>query len=87
MKDRLAAIAPSLGDLRKKKEESEERVKKFMGVQVQIQSICAEIAGNLDVNDLSSAPKVDEHDLSLKKLDEFHAQLQKLHIEKVDELD
>lgn len=83
LKEQLAAIAPSLGDLRKKKEE---RVKKFMDVQVQIQSICAEIAGNLDVNDLSSTPTVDEHDLSLKKLDEFHAQLQELHREKNDRL-
>lgn len=83
LKEQLAAIAPGLGDLRKKKEE---RVKKFMDVQGQIQSICAEIAGILNVNGLCTTPKVDEHDLSLKKLDEFHAQLQELHREKNDRL-
>eukprot|EP01018_Ginkgo_biloba_P035213 Gb_27482 [translate_table: standard] len=83
LKEQLAAIAPALGDLRQKKEE---RVKKFMDVQVQIQSICGEIAGNLKLNDSSATPKLDENDLSLKKLDEFHLQLQELHREKIQEL-
>jgi protein regulator of cytokinesis 1 len=56
-------------------------VKEFSDVHSQIQKICGEIAGNLNIND---APAVDEADLSLKKLDEYHAQLQELQKEKVN---
>lgn len=83
IKEQLAAIAPALEQLWKQKEE---RVKEFSDVQSQIQKICGEIAGNLNLNDQAGSLAVDETDLSLKKLDEYHAQLQELQKEKSDRL-
>ncbi|GMH05770.1 hypothetical protein Nepgr_007610 [Nepenthes gracilis] len=81
IKQQLAAIAPLLEQLCKQKEE---KLKEFSDVQTQIQKICGEIAGNLTLND--KAPIVDETDLSLKKLEEYHAQLQELQKEKSERL-
>ncbi|GLT72844.1 hypothetical protein SLA2020_447430 [Shorea laevis] len=83
IKEQLAAIAPALEQLCKQKEE---RVKEFSDVQSQIQKICGEITGNLNLNDQTGTPAVDEADLSLKKLDEYHAQLQELQKEKSERL-
>ncbi|XP_040989977.1 65-kDa microtubule-associated protein 1-like [Juglans microcarpa x Juglans regia] len=83
IKEQLAAIAPVLEQLWKQKEE---RVKEFSDVQAQIQKICGEIAGNLNPNDQVETPAVDEADLSVKKLDEYHAQLQELQKEKSERL-
>ncbi|KAF5461145.1 hypothetical protein F2P56_020964 [Juglans regia] len=83
IKEQLAAIAPVLEQLWKQKEE---RVKEFSDVQSQIQKICGEIAGNLNPNDQVETPAVDEADLSVKKLDEYHAQLQELQKEKSERL-
>ncbi|KAF6160821.1 hypothetical protein GIB67_036022 [Kingdonia uniflora] len=58
----------------------------FADVQLQIQKICGEIAGNLKSNENRDSPVVDESDLSLKKLDEFQTQLQELQEEKSDRL-
>ncbi|KAJ9182602.1 hypothetical protein P3X46_006582 [Hevea brasiliensis] len=80
IKEQLAAIAPALEQLWKQKED---RVKEFSDVQSQIQKLCGEIAGNVNVNE---TPAVDETDLSLKKLDEYHSQLQELQKEKSDRL-
>jgi len=60
--------------------QKEERIKEFLNVQTQIQKICGEIEG---ANQQSGSLKVDESDLSLKKLDEFNDQLQELQKEKV----
>ncbi|CAN6471997.1 unnamed protein product [Victoria cruziana] len=83
IKDQLAAIAPALEQLWKQKQE---RIEEFDDVQSQIQKICGEISGNLHINDQMESPTVDENDLSLKKLDEFHSQLQELQKEKSDRL-
>lgn len=80
IKEQLAAIAPILEKLWKQKDE---RIEEFSDVQSQIQKICAEIAGT---SEQVGNPAVDESDLSLKKLDEFHAQLQELQKEKVHPL-
>nr|XP_043622058.1 65-kDa microtubule-associated protein 1-like [Erigeron canadensis] len=80
IKEQLAAIAPTLELLWKQKDE---RIKEFSDVQTQIQKICGEIAGN---NDCTTKQVVDVSDLSLKKLDEFHDQLQELQKEKSDRL-
>ncbi|KAJ4826013.1 hypothetical protein Tsubulata_023001 [Turnera subulata] len=80
IKEQLAAIAPALEQLWKQKEE---RVKEFSDVQSQIQKICGEIAGNLNI---SETPEVDETNLSLKKLDEYQAHLQELQKEKSERL-
>ncbi|XP_015059357.1 65-kDa microtubule-associated protein 1-like [Solanum pennellii] len=80
IKEQLAAIAPALEKLWKQKDE---RVKEFLDVQSQIEKISSEIAGS---SEQVETPKVDESDLSLKKLDEFHAQLQDLQKEKSERL-
>ncbi|KAI3769159.1 hypothetical protein L6452_00259 [Arctium lappa] len=80
IKEQLAAIAPALEQLWKQKDE---RIKEFSDVQAQIQKICGEIAGS---SDCYGNQTVDESDLSLKKLDEFHDQLQELQKEKSDRL-
>ncbi|GAB4849695.1 hypothetical protein Ancab_004489 [Ancistrocladus abbreviatus] len=81
IKEQLAAIAPVLEQLCKQKEE---RLKEFSDVQAQIQRICGEIAGGFSLNE--QPPVVDESDLSLKKLEEYHAQLQELQKEKSERL-
>ncbi|XP_008798834.1 65-kDa microtubule-associated protein 1 [Phoenix dactylifera] len=83
IKEQLAAIAPALEQLGKQKEE---RIKEFANVQLQIQQICGEIAGNLKIGEQVGTPTVDEDDLSLKKLDEYHTKLQELQKEKSDRL-
>ncbi|KAF8410799.1 hypothetical protein HHK36_003336 [Tetracentron sinense] len=83
IKEQLAAIAPVLEQLWKQKDE---RVMEFSDVQSQIQKICGDIVGNLKLSDQVGSPEVDESDLSLKKLDEFHVQLQELQKEKSDRL-
>ncbi|CAN4103976.1 unnamed protein product [Withania somnifera] len=80
IKEQLAAIAPTLEKLWKQKDD---RIKEFFDVQSQIQKISSEIAGTSEqVESLT----VDESDLSIKKLDEFHVQLQELQKEKSDRL-
>lgn len=81
IKEQLAAIAPALEQLWKQKEE---RVKEISDVQSQIQKICGEIAGNLNLSEQTGTLAFDESDLTLKKLDEYHAQLQELQKEKVN---
>ncbi|KNA04536.1 hypothetical protein SOVF_198810 [Spinacia oleracea] len=81
IKEQLAAVAPTLEKLCKQKEQ---RLREFSDVQTQIQEICGEIAGKLNLND--EAPVVDESDLSLRKLEEYLAQLQELQKEKSERL-
>lgn len=77
IKEQLEAIAPALDKLWKQKDE---KIKEFSDVQSQIQKISAEIAGtSAQLENIT----VDESNLSMKKLDEFNAQLQDLQKEKV----
>ncbi|XP_055823481.1 65-kDa microtubule-associated protein 1-like [Solanum dulcamara] len=80
IKEQLAAIAPTLEKLWKQKDD---RIKDFFDVQSQIQKISSEIAG---ASEQVESLTVDESDLSVKKLDEYHAQLQELQKEKSDRL-
>ncbi|XP_071697486.1 65-kDa microtubule-associated protein 1-like [Rutidosis leptorrhynchoides] len=80
IKEQLAAIAPALERLW---EQKDKRIKEFLDVQTQIQNICGEISGG---GDHAGKVIVDVSDLSLKKLDEFHDQLQELQKEKSDRL-
>lgn len=80
IKEQLAAIAPVLEKLWKQKDE---RIEEFSDVQSQIQKITSEISGT---SEPIGKPVVDESDLSLKKLDEFQAQLQELQKEKSERL-
>ena len=80
LKEQLDAITPALREMRLRKEE---RVNQFRSVQGQIQKISAEIAGQSVYDDSITNVKVNENDLSLKKLEEYQNELQRLHNEKV----
>lgn len=79
LKEQLDSITPALREMRLRKEE---RVNQFRTIQAQIQKISAEIAGLSEYDD-SSTIIVNENDLSLKKLEEYQTELQRLHNEKV----
>lgn len=80
LKEQLDSITPALREMRLRKEE---RVNQFRAVQGQIQKISAEIAGQSELSDSSQDLKVNDNDLSLKKLEEYQIELQRLHNEKV----
>ena len=80
LKEQLNSITPALKEMQLRKEE---RVKQFRAVQSQIQKISGEIAGRSEYNDTSSSIVVNESDLSLKRLEEYQNELQRLHNEKV----
>ncbi|KAL3644085.1 hypothetical protein CASFOL_012017 [Castilleja foliolosa] len=80
IKEQFEAIAPALEKLWQQKDG---RIREFSDVQFQIQKIIAEIAGT---NDPVESLAVDELDLSLKKLNEFQAQLHDLQKEKSERL-
>ncbi|KAJ7957570.1 65-kDa microtubule-associated protein 8 [Quillaja saponaria] len=81
LKEQLDSITPALKEMRLRKEE---RVNQFRSVQEQIQKNSAEIAGQSD--DSSSSITVNENDLSLKKLEEYQIELQRLYNEKNERL-
>ncbi|KAF9688959.1 hypothetical protein SADUNF_Sadunf01G0042200 [Salix dunnii] len=83
LKEQLDAITPALREMRLRKEE---RVNQFRSVQGQIQKISAEIVGQSVYDDSITNVKVNENDLSLKKLEEYQIELQRLHNEKNDRL-
>lgn len=83
LKEQLESIAPPLREMRIRKDERE---KQFRAVQGQIQKISAEIAGESEYNDLSSNVLVHGNDLSLKKLEEYQNELQRLQNEKIERL-
>ncbi|KAK1279088.1 65-kDa microtubule-associated protein 6 [Acorus gramineus] len=82
LKEQLASVTPLLDDLRVKKEE---RIKQFADVKLQIEKINGEISGYNHVADTDPS-NVEEHDLSLRKLNEYHTQLRALQKEKSDRL-
>lgn len=83
LKEQLDSITPALREMQLRKEE---RVSQFRAVQMQIQKISAEIAGHSEFDILPTDVAVNESDLSLKKLDEYRVELQRLHREKNDRL-
>lgn len=78
LKEELRAILPQLEEMRKRKSE---RRHQFIEVQEQIQKISNEIDAYAEC--MSSKPDVDESDLSVRRLEELHRQLQMLQKEKV----
>ncbi|KAL4587036.1 hypothetical protein LXL04_011685 [Taraxacum kok-saghyz] len=84
LKEQLGAIAPALRKLQSRKAE---RMKQFRAVQSQIQKISAEIAGQSEYDDSLPDIIVNENDLSLKKLEEYQIELQRLHADKSDRLE
>ncbi|KAF9686197.1 hypothetical protein SADUNF_Sadunf03G0133500 [Salix dunnii] len=83
LKEQLDAITPALREMRLRKEQ---RMNQFRSVQGQIQKISAEIAGQSVYDDSITNVIVNENDLSLKKLDEYQIELQRLCNEKNDRL-
>lgn len=81
LKEQLDSITPALREMRLRKEE---RLNQFRAVQGKIQRISAEIAGNSD--DVPSIVTVNENDLSLKKLEDYQNELQRLYNEKNERL-
>ncbi|KAK2443365.1 65-kDa microtubule-associated protein [Trifolium repens] len=81
LKEQLDSITPALREMRLRKEE---RLNQFRAVQGKIQRISAEIAGNSD--DAPSTIAVNENDLSLKKLEDYQNELQRLYNEKNERL-
>ncbi|KAL5549210.1 hypothetical protein UlMin_004441 [Ulmus minor] len=79
LKEQLDSITPALQEMRLRKEE---RVNQFQAVQGQIQKICAEIEGQTEISLSSLNLQVNENDLSMKKLEEYQSELQRLHNEK-----
>ncbi|KAL6900925.1 hypothetical protein ACP4OV_005601 [Aristida adscensionis] len=79
LKEQLNSITPALQEMQMRKEA---RVKQFMEVQTEIQRIACEIAGRSE----NEAVIVNEEDLSLKKLEEYQSELQRLKREKSDRL-
>ncbi|KAJ0436084.1 putative microtubule-associated protein, MAP65/Ase1/PRC1 [Helianthus annuus] len=84
LKEQLGAIAPALQKLQIKKAE---RMKQFETIQSEIQKISAEIAGQSEYEDVLPHVIVNENDLSLKRLEEYQMELQRLHADKSDRLE
>ena len=81
LKDQLAFVTPLLEDLRAEKEE---RIKQFAEIGSQIEKIRMEISGCNHQNESMASPAtVDEHDLSIRNLNVYQAQLRNLQKEKV----
>ena len=84
MKEKLTIITPQLEELQLRKEEC---IKQFAEVKAQIQKISGEISGYSHRSDVVVNSINGEGDeLSLRKLDEYHAHLQALQKEKSDRL-
>lgn len=82
LREELRKILPHLEEMKKKKVE---RRNQFLEVVEEIQKITAEIYGSTE--SVSSKTVVDETDLSVRKLEEFHRQLHALQKEKNDRLE
>ncbi|XP_021683500.2 65-kDa microtubule-associated protein 5 isoform X2 [Hevea brasiliensis] len=78
LKQQISAVIPVLEDLRLKKQG---RMKDFFETQLQIAGICTEIAGT-GHSIKPTDPKVNEQDLTLKRLEELKARLKELQNEK-----
>ncbi|KAG0453414.1 hypothetical protein HPP92_024718 [Vanilla planifolia] len=82
LKEQLSKLKPLLEDLRRRKEE---RLNELLQVQSQIVHISAELMGNFSSSG-SMAVRVDDQDLTLKRLGELKCQLLELHKEKTTRL-
>lgn len=78
LRSKVANVNLLLEKLRVKKDE---RLRKFTDIRSQIEKIRAEISGSTCESD--GFVKREDHDLSLRRLEEFQAQLQYLQREKV----
>lgn len=80
LKEQLSLVIPILEDMRLEKEE---RIKQFIDIQAQIDRIHAEITGLPHQNSNVASFSVDEHNLSMLRLNEYQAHLRTLQKDKV----
>lgn len=80
MKEQLASVNPLLEVLRGIREE---RLRQFTDVQSQIEKIKAEIEGTTYHHPPTNAVKLEQDDLSIRKLKEYQLQLKGLQKDKV----
>ncbi|KAL0908722.1 hypothetical protein M5K25_023229 [Dendrobium thyrsiflorum] len=80
LKGQLAFITPMVENLRSKKDE---RVNKIAAIRSEIEKIIGEINGQ---NFQTNVGKVDDDDLSIRKLNDYQAQLRSLQKEKSERL-
>ncbi|XP_031480971.1 65-kDa microtubule-associated protein 8-like isoform X1 [Nymphaea colorata] len=83
VKQQLDSIKPALRDMQKRRDD---RRRQFLDVQSQIQMISAEIQGNTATSTLQESVDISQNDLSLKKLQEYTAELEQLQKEKNERL-
>ena len=83
LKEKLVAVQPQLDELRKK---NNERLKLFADVKMQIQKVLIEISSSSQVGDAAVFATARDTDLSMGRLDEYHAHLQALQKEKAERL-
>ncbi|XP_039145128.1 65-kDa microtubule-associated protein 6-like [Dioscorea cayenensis subsp. rotundata] len=83
LKEQLSLVIPILEDMRLEKEE---RIKQFIDIQAQIDRIHAEITGLPHQNSNVASFSVDEHNLSMLRLNEYQAHLRTLQKDKSDRL-
>ncbi|XP_054812123.1 65-kDa microtubule-associated protein 3-like [Prosopis cineraria] len=81
LKQELSRILPELEEMRKRKSDRRDQ---FKDVQEKILNISNEIYGSKEY--ISAKTVVDESDLSLRKLEELHGELQTLQKEKIERL-
>ncbi|KAG7612635.1 hypothetical protein ISN44_As05g046370 [Arabidopsis suecica] len=82
LKQELGRILPELEEMQKRKVE---RRNQFIVVMEQIDSITNDIKGQGEL--VHSEPLIDETNLSMRKLEELHCQLQVLQKEKIDRVE
>ncbi|GFS39098.1 microtubule associated protein (MAP65/ASE1) family protein [Actinidia rufa] len=83
LKEQLAFVTPLVEDLKLKKEE---RIKQFVEIKAQIDKITVEVSGYSHLINAVSSLKVEELDLSLRKLTEYQTHLRTLQKEKSERL-
>ncbi|XP_065855901.1 65-kDa microtubule-associated protein 6-like [Euphorbia lathyris] len=84
LKEKLASVSPLVEDLRMKREE---RMKQFADIKAHIEKISGEISGYNNLNSAwMTSVSLDEHDLSVRKLNEYQTHLHTLQKEKSDRL-
>ncbi|XP_050386255.1 65-kDa microtubule-associated protein 5 [Argentina anserina] len=79
LREQLSAVKPVLEELSLKKQE---RVKEFSVIMSQIAKISSQIAGDGVAGSAGEDARVDERDLSVKRLGELKSHLEELHEEK-----
>lgn len=79
LRDQIANVTPLLETLRLRREE---RIRQFSEIRSQIETIRSELSDSQQVT-VSGSTVNDEHDFSVRRLNEYQAELKALQKEKV----